>query len=163
MSLEDGVAGIALYFELNSADVDGFHAQYIVLPSVVLPSGEVMKHHVRSRALSAKRKQPQWRKHWDDSGKSALHPHEQAMKGYAQESNMELALDRGLEQLRATIATIQPVVYANYKLVGEPLLVEFSEQDAMEMHADTTPRGLISRINRLREAKEFPVLPGKED
>lgn len=160
MSLEDGVAGIALYIELKSAEVASFVTQFIVIPKAVAPDGSVIPQHIRTRALSEKRPQPAWRRS-DASKGIGADDNEKAMRRFTQQSDVKNAVELGLEQLRTTIGTMDPVLFSEYTLVGEPLLVEFSDQDAQDMADNATPRGLIGRINRLRDAREFPALPGK--
>lgn len=161
MSSDTGVAGVALYFEIDSPTVEIFLTQIIVVPATITPDGDLLPQHIRLRTITGTGKQPKWRKQVSDKG--ALSDIEASSAYFTQETNAVDALKRGLEVLRSSFKALEPTTYGDYELVKEPLLVQFSDQDAMDMKSGTTPRGLIGRINRLREAREFPALPGRED
>lgn len=161
MTLDEGISGIALYFEVKSDEVDQFVSQFIVIPKSMGSDGTVLEQRIHTRAVTAKRPQPAWRKFSTDEDTEAQ-PSERSSGRYIQHNDTQSAVEKGLNQLRSCMTVIDPILFSSYSLVGEPLLVEFSEQDVQDMIEDKTPRGLIGRINRLREAREFPTLPGKE-
>jgi hypothetical protein len=161
VSNDSGVAGIALYFELDSPAVDIFLTQVIVVPAAITPDGELLPQHIRLRTITGEGKQPKWRVQPTEKGE--LSDIERSSGYFTQEGNAVDALKRGLDVLRTSFKALEPTTYGEYVIVKQPLLVQFSDQDAMDMKSKTTPRGLIGRINRLREANEFPALPGRED
>lgn len=158
---ENGVAGIALYFEIEAPAMETFLTQIIVVPSTIAPDGELLKQHIRLRTITSEGKQPKWTKQVSEGDK--LSDIEAGTGAFTLEPTNLDALKRGLSTLRPAFKVLEPTTFGEYRIVKEPLLVQFSEQDAMDMRNNTTPRGLIGRINRLREAREFPALPGRED
>lgn len=158
----DKVAGFAVYVEFRGqgADSDVF-SQTLLISELASPTtGQVQGVMMQARLISTTQPARSWR--------TQISP-EHEVKGTSSATNRLVRGTTNVTQslMDATKNFEKVAMYFDAMSMGSWLLVgvlalEVSDSDAASIFEARTPRGLIDRLNRQRDASGFPALPTKD-
>ena len=138
---DNPVQGVAVYLEYKS---DYGRLQYLITPHGFTEDGALLRPYALHRFLSSVAERPRWKREI-----LGLEPNPQSTPD---EITYEAMTNTYLKKLGDRIR------YGSWDLVGRPLFVEISRKDLTALRKGKTPTMLMSRLEKVKAASEFPTV-----
>ncbi len=144
---EKPIQGVSVYAELVKP---GFRTELFITPDGFTPTGDLVPAKIYRRVVSKDKPKKLWQQ------TTVQFVEDMAKVG---EKDLDLStkdnyVHKRLEHLSAIFAGL---VEGDWKLEKEPILIETSQNDLVEIGKNETPIKVVYRINQSRKALGFPA------
>ena len=149
--------GHALYLEGQNGD--GQTLQFLIV-GFGTSGPTVIEYRMFSRMVSVDTPQPRWRVEKDPQERKEI---AQSVDGKLLRMRSEIdATEFAEKEYRYLSASIEAVFGFKWRVHKDPIFLQVSALDYLDLKTYTTPKKLIDRVNRCREERGFDALPKKK-
>jgi hypothetical protein len=145
---EKSIQGVSVYAEFAKS---GYRTEMFITPDGFTPSGDLVPAKIYRRIVSREKPKKLWQQ------TTVQFAEELAKVGSTDLAELSLKdqyVSKRLEHLNSIFAGL---VEGDWQLVNDPILIETSQNDLIEIYKGETPIKVVYRINQSRKALGFPV------
>jgi hypothetical protein len=145
---EKSIQGVSVYAEFAKS---GYRTEMFITPDGFTPSGDLVPAKIYRRIVSKEKPKKLWQQ------TTVQFAEELAKVGSTDLAELSLKdqyVSKRLEHLNSIFAGL---VEGDWQLVNDPILIETSQNDLIEIYKGETPIKVVYRINQSRKALGFPV------
>ena len=143
---EKPIQGVSVYAELVKS---GFRTEIFITPDGFTPTGELVPAKIYRRVVSKDKP----KKLWQQTTVQFIEDMAKVGEKDLDLSTKDNYVHKRLEHLHSIFAGL---VEGDWKLEKEPILIETSQNDLVEIGKNGTPIKVVYRINQSRKALGFP-------
>ena len=145
---EKSIQGVSVYAEFVKS---GYRTEMFITPDGYTPTGEIVPAKIYRRVVSKDKPKKLWQQ------TTVQFAEELAKVGSTDLSEIGLKdtyVSKRLEHLNSIFAGL---VEGDWQLVNDPILIETSQNDLVDINKGETPIKIVYRINQSRKALGFPA------
>jgi hypothetical protein len=145
---EKTIQGVSVYAEFVKA---GMRTEMFITPDGFTPTGEIVPAKIYRRVVSKDKPKKLWQQ------TTVQFAEELAKVGSTDLAELSLKdqyVSKRLEHLQSIFAGL---VEGDWQLTNDPILIETSQNDLVEINKGETPIKIVYRINQSRKALGFPA------
>jgi hypothetical protein len=145
---EKPIQGVSVYAEFVKA---GMRTEMFITPDGFTPTGEIVPAKIYRRVVSKDKPKKLWQQ------TTVQFAEELAKVGSTDLAELSLKdqyVSKRLEHLQSIFAGL---VEGDWQLTNDPILIETSQNDLVEINKGETPIKIVYRINQSRKALGFPA------
>jgi hypothetical protein len=145
---EKPIQGVSVYAEFAKT---GYRTELFITPDGFTPSGDLVPAKIYRRVVSKEKPKKLWQQ---TTVQFAEELAQVGSKDLAELGLKDTYVSKRLEHLNSIFAGL---VEGDWQLVNDPILIETSQNDLVEIYKGETPIKIVYRINQSRKALGFPV------
>lgn len=145
---EKPIQGISVYAEFAKS---GYRTEMFITPDGFTPSGDLVPAKIYRRVVSKEKPKKLWQQ---TTVQFAEELAQVGSKDLAELGLKDTYVSKRLEHLNSIFAGL---VEGDWQLVNDPILIETSQNDLVEIYKGETPIKIVYRINQSRKALGFPA------
>jgi hypothetical protein len=145
---EKPIQGVSVYAEFVKL---GMRTEMFITPDGFTPTGEIVPAKIYRRVVSKDKPKKLWQQ------TTVQFAEELAKVGSTDLAELSLKdqyVSKRLEHLQSIFAGL---VEGDWQLTNDPILIETSQNDLVEINKGETPIKIVYRINQSRKALGFPA------
>ena len=145
---EKPIQGVSVYAEFAKT---GYRTEMFITPDGFTPSGDLVPAKIYRRVVSKEKPKKLWQQ---TTVQFAEELAQVGSKDLAELGLKDTYVSKRLEHLNSIFAGL---VEGDWQLVNDPILIETSQNDLVEIYKGETPIKIVYRINQSRKALGFPA------
>jgi hypothetical protein len=145
---EKPIQGVSVYAEFAKT---GYRTELFITPDGFTPSGDLVPAKIYRRVVSKEKPKKLWQQ---TTVQFAEELAQVGSKDLAELGLKDTYVSKRLEHLNSIFAGL---VEGDWQLVNDPILIETSQNDLVEIYKGETPIKIVYRINQSRKALGFPA------
>ncbi len=147
----------AIYLEFHDTEGMGRVAQFIFC-AFGASGNEIVPYRLISRTITPQNPQLRWMQdpETETPTEVGINPEGKLVRMTAPATALALAN----ESFKRVVGSIDAMTNANWKLYQEPIVVQVSKLDLVDLKQIARPKKLIDRIYRVRASMGWDLLPG---